>query len=87
VRAADRNVVRIQKHWAGGRAVAARFACGLPDLRFDAELIEKSWLKNLKNRGTVGITFGKEPAAKRPRNSFFLNKACLELSEFGLMEG
>jgi hypothetical protein len=29
--------------------VVAR-ACSLPDLRFDAELIEKSWLKNLKNK-------------------------------------
>jgi hypothetical protein len=29
--------------------VAAR-ACSLPDLRFDAELIEKSWRKNLKNK-------------------------------------
>jgi hypothetical protein len=29
--------------------VVAR-ACSLPDLRFDAELIEKNWLKNLKNK-------------------------------------
>jgi hypothetical protein len=32
--------------------VVAR-ACSLPDLPFDAELIEKSWLKNLKNKAST----------------------------------
>lgn len=37
------------ERFAGPISVVAR-ACSLPDLRFDAELIEKSWLKNLKNK-------------------------------------